>query len=143
MESIKGQVQALAKDADYATRNQILSSLRDLQDSLESPMDLFMRLYNSVRTPDIPQSTRRGSGKDLRVDFSMRALRFPGQPTGTNYFLQHLQLAITYVGIEAEIFGQLAADDGRSFTAAELAQKPGASSDLFGSAFPTCQPAEN
>ncbi|KAJ9610291.1 hypothetical protein H2200_005068 [Cladophialophora chaetospira] len=95
MEAITGQIQALAKEADHVGRNQILNSLRDLQYSLESPMDLFMRLYNS-----------------------------------------HLQLAITYVGIDTNIFGQLASGGNCSFTAVELAEKLGASSDLLGQETP-------
>lgn len=58
--------------------------------------------------------------------------------TGTNKRCsQNLQLAITYAGIEATIFEQLARGGGRNFTAAELAEKQRASAHLFGRSAPT------
>ncbi|KAL8712080.1 MAG: hypothetical protein Q9220_003514 [cf. Caloplaca sp. 1 TL-2023] len=47
MEGIVTQIQSLAKDADKAGRKEILNKLRDVQTSLEKPMDLFLKLYNS------------------------------------------------------------------------------------------------
>lgn len=48
MDSIVSQVQTLADRADEAGRNDILRTLRDLQHQLETPKDLFLKLYNSV-----------------------------------------------------------------------------------------------
>ncbi|KAL5347912.1 hypothetical protein ACLOAV_007323 [Pseudogymnoascus australis] len=47
MDSIISQVQALADNADEAGRNDILRALRDLQQQVETPKDLFLKLYNS------------------------------------------------------------------------------------------------
>ncbi|KFY18194.1 hypothetical protein V492_00082 [Pseudogymnoascus sp. VKM F-4246] len=47
MDSIISQIQTLADNADEAGRNDILLTLRDLQYQMETPKDLFLRLYNS------------------------------------------------------------------------------------------------
>ncbi|KIV83086.1 hypothetical protein PV11_05144 [Exophiala sideris] len=47
MESILDQVRSLADEADDAGKRTIVEGLRQLQIQLETPMDLFMKLYNS------------------------------------------------------------------------------------------------
>lgn len=48
MDSIVSQIQTLADNADEVGRNDILRTLRDLQYQLETPKDLFLKIYNSV-----------------------------------------------------------------------------------------------
>jgi hypothetical protein len=49
MDSIIAQVQTLAAKSDEEGRNKILNSLRDVQNEIETPMDAFFKIYNSVR----------------------------------------------------------------------------------------------
>jgi len=48
MDSILDQIRSLADEADDVGKRNILEQLRQLQTQLETPMDLFMKLYNSV-----------------------------------------------------------------------------------------------
>ena len=48
MDSILDQIRSLADEADDAGKRSILEGLRQVQTQLETPMDLFMKLYNSV-----------------------------------------------------------------------------------------------
>ena len=49
MNSVVSQIRTLADNVDEAGRYEILNSLRDLQYELETPTDIFLRIYNSVR----------------------------------------------------------------------------------------------
>ncbi|KFY43015.1 hypothetical protein V494_02134 [Pseudogymnoascus sp. VKM F-4513 (FW-928)] len=88
MDSIISQIQTLADNADEAGRNDILLTLRDLQYQMETPKDLFLRLYNS-----------------------------------------HLQVAVTYIGVELGLFKHLAKNT--VLTVTELADISGASPELL------------
>lgn len=55
MESIVAQIKTLA-GKDDATRKSVIDALIKLQHSLETPFELIMRLYNSVRTRFAPPS---------------------------------------------------------------------------------------
>jgi len=57
MDSIISQIRSLAEAADEAGRHSILDALQLLQSQLETPMDVLMKLYNSV------SRNFRGSGK--------------------------------------------------------------------------------
>ena len=48
MDGIVRQIQGLAERADEASRREILKTLRNLQNSLEEPTDIFLNIYNSV-----------------------------------------------------------------------------------------------
>lgn len=49
MELAAAQIRALARSADKASRQEILSTLSKLQSELEDPMETLMRLSNFVR----------------------------------------------------------------------------------------------
>jgi hypothetical protein len=48
MEAHTAHIRSLARETDDAGRQRMLKDLQDLQLELEGPIDLFLRLYNSV-----------------------------------------------------------------------------------------------
>lgn len=56
MDGIAAQIKALA-GKDDATRKSVIDSLIKLQYSLETPFEMMMRLYNSVRKRPSPAAT--------------------------------------------------------------------------------------
>lgn len=48
MNSILSQIRSFAERADEGGRHQILKDIQQLQLELETPFDLFMKLYNAV-----------------------------------------------------------------------------------------------
>lgn len=48
MDSLISQIKSLAETADEAGRKSIRAGLEELQSQLESPMDTFLKLHNSV-----------------------------------------------------------------------------------------------
>jgi demethylsterigmatocystin 6-O-methyltransferase len=114
MDAIVDQIKSLAQGADEAQRKQILVSLREVSDSIESPNDTLQRLI-------------------YLVSVIRNWLRWQNTSNwhSINNLFQGLPLCMIRVGLDLDLF-QLLVKNKSPASVSELATKTGAAPTLLG-----------
>ncbi|OBT64987.1 hypothetical protein VE03_05648 [Pseudogymnoascus sp. 23342-1-I1] len=137
MDSIISQIQTLANNADEAGRNDILRTLRDLQYQLETPKDLFLKLYNShLQVAVVYIGVELGIFKELAKNTTLTVTELAGISGASPELLERILRYLASVGFITNVDpGQFQANKSTHVLADPLADAG------LTHAFDTCGPA--